>query len=222
MICRVTIDLASKISGLCLSMDNEIQKLEIMEDDYDPDGSIARWLKRITAFIGHPNKFDRLIVGIELTNFKSALVSTKHHYLAGGIVGIIKAYYPKANIKLFNSNQWQAMRLNATPRMVREDRKALSVKIAREELGNRFGYIDDNMADAYNINRVLDSLQSSYEIHEEKIRMTKETSKLKEKQHAARKRIIKLQEKLMTLDKVRNKKLIARLEQEIFDLKAGL
>lgn len=161
------------------------------------------------------NDYDKVCIGIEISNFSNAKLTQKFSLYAGLVIATFNQLAPNIYFKWFNSNQWQFLIGCKTT-----DERNVRKRKAKEwvsQFENVVGWEQDEI-DAYCIARNLNELNSTDEIKQQ----TKAKAKQKAKELTNK---IKIQNmvntrlmKIHRLDKVKNQRQIETLKKEIENL----
>lgn len=217
---KVGLDLATRKIGIAiLDQDNKLflkDKLDLLEWE---DKNIIPNIATIDSFVKSLKINQPFIVGIEVANFKNPQITQRFSYYAGVFTKSFHNWYPEEfqELKLFNANAWQFL-VGCKPNDERATRKAIARDFARD---NCFEYNDEwteDECDAYCISFLLNKIISTNQLYVNN--QKKRTVKGYKQAEISRiqKKIITRLEKISSLDQIRNKKQVNRLNNEINDL----
>lgn len=183
---KVGIDLSSTNTGLViLSDDNKL----IFHGNFQLwDKSSQKPLRVMVAELIDAiefkliNKSEQVFIGIELSDFKNAMLTTRFNLIAGAIFQELyhRIWDTLGNFKLFNSNEWQ-QHLGLKPSMERQFRKDTARQFTKS---NCLEYQDtwtEDECDAYCIAYFLEQLRDRTEMHQE-VKVRNKTKAKSEKQ----------------------------------------
>lgn len=217
---KVGIDLATrKIGVVVLDQDNKLifhNKWELLEWK---DTNIITNVMYIDKFVQSLKLNQPFTVGIELSNFKNPQMTQRFSYYAGAFTESFYKWYPEhfQELKLFNANAWQFL-IGCKPNDEREVRKEIAREFTRE---NCFEYTDEwseDECDAYCISFLLEKIISTNQmyVNNQKKRVAKGYKQAEVDR--IQKKIINRLEKINSLDKIRNRKQIEKLSNELKNL----
>lgn len=219
---RIGIDLSTTKTGIVALSDNmKVDKIPKTIIDNSKMKNINLVYKNfkielINFIKSLPTKIDtEFMVGIEISNFSNPKLTQQFSMYAGLIIAILNELNI-FNIKWFNCNQWQKL-IGCNVADKRDVRKLKAKEFAMSKKINCDNWTQDEI-DAYCIAYFLSELNSTLEIQE----MTKQKKLSKKqtlqnqlkKEHMVNTRLVKINR----LDKIKNKKQIERLKQEIENL----
>lgn len=214
---RIGIDLSTTLTGVALFYENKLlftKELKLWDINYTKMSHNIYVLTHLLyqemyEMVEGFNETQPITIGIELSNFSSAKLTTRFNFLAGMIVeaferstrDYIDTYgfskeFSDMEIKLFNANEW--FKYIGNLKLERFDRKRTSLEYAK----TKFGYNgnSDNIADAICIASLVDKCRDYQVINEEvkkQKQLKKETfrDKMKKKNE-----IIRLQQRIMNYE----------------------
>lgn len=218
---KVAIDLATKKIGVViLDQDNKLKWHEQWELYKWDDDVLMRNIGLIDDYVKSLTINQPFVLGIELSNFKNAQTTQRFSFYAGAFVTSFitnfKEYFQE--LKLFNSNAWQLM-IGCKPNDERDLRKALARAYTYD---NCYGYSDDWSEDecdafciAYNLEKIVSTTEQYNSNQKKRVAKGQKQAMIDKIQ----KMIITRLEKVNALDKVKNKKKIENLNNELQELK---
>ena len=215
---KIAIDLSSTVLGYCcLDQDNYFILSGIIEflpfgcDNFEAN---AKKISTFICFLFERFKNKELLIGFELTNFKSAMVSNRHNYYMGAVTQefINQNTSNKLVFKFFNANAWHC--LFGWNNKQRNELKQLSCEFFESKIG--YKPKTDDEADAFCICWTLEKIktteQTKIEVGEKKKLVLKN-----------KKELVKLQAMLIArMKKKQTPKVIKEIEEinkKIMELK---
>lgn len=158
-------------------------------------------------------------IGIELANFKNAMLTSRFSLYAGAFIEeLVKSNFVK-DIKCFNSNQWQQFVGIKISFDTRETTKAKAREFTRIHCREYNESWTEDLCDAYCIAYHLENVKSNEQKSNEIKKKKSEYVKLAQLRHKNNKMIETRLNKIQQLDSIKNKKLIDRLYNEIEELR---
>lgn len=217
---KVGIDLSTTNTGVVvLNKNNKLiykttfSFLEYKESNFKQNIKIIyENVKNILVHCGN-----EVMVGIEIANFRNAKLTNKFNLYAGALIATF--FLVKNNnyiFKTFNSNQWQRL-IGCPNKAPRKITKAYAKQFVLNINSNYQDWTQDEY-DAYCIAYFLQQLDTTFELHKKVIAKKRESTKQKLLELKKQKQINNRLQKITNLDKIKNKKLISRLENEIKEL----
>lgn len=189
---KVGIDLSSTNTGLViLSDDNKL----IFHGNFQLwDKSSQKPLRVMVAELIDAiefkliNKSEQVFIGIELSDFKNAMLTTRFNLIAGAIFQELyhRIWDTLGNYKLFNSNEWQ-QHLGLKPSAERQFRKSTARWFVKSNCLEYNENWTEDECDAYCIAYFLEKLRDRTQMHQE-VKAKKVQAK-KSKVHELREKI---------------------------------
>lgn len=158
-------------------------------------------------------------VGIELANFKNALLTSRFSLYAGAFIEELVKHNLIKEIKCFNSNQWQKFVGVNIGSDTRETTKAKAREFARTHCKEYNENWTEDLCDAYCIAYHLENVKSNEQKTNEIKHKKSEYVKQAQLKHKNNKMIETRLNKIQQLDSIKNKKKIDRLYNEIEELR---
>ena len=154
-------------------------------------------------------------VGIELANFKNAMLTSRFSLYAGAFIEELVKHNIIKEIKCFNSNQWQRFVGINIGNDTREITKQKARDFARTHCNDYNENWSEDLCDAYCIAYHLENVKSNEQKTNEIKHKKSEYVKLVQLKHKNNKMIESRIKKIQQLDSIRNKKQIDKLYNEI-------
>lgn len=229
---RVAIDLSSTKSGVAVGYDTWTNTFVVDTTESKTwDEYMWIWNCSLNDIMPelHPSGYDKLLLGIEVSNFSNPKLTQKFSTLAGIIMMWFRKWWPASlemETKTFNSNQWQMM-IGCKPSDEREIRKAKARMWAKKMsvMLNVDNYSQDEI-DAWCILKNLDNLNSTDEIKEITKQKKKTQEQIKKEKYrkmiSIQQKILVLQEELKNLSEEKNSRRIKTVLNKLDQLKGEL
>lgn len=216
---KIGIDLSSTKTGVCvLGPRNDLMLNYVISLDFKKTINcvVSQLNMQLSPLVDIIMKKENIMIGIELSNFSNPKLTQRFSLLAGMIISHLQSirFDTVIQYKMFNCNQWQKL-VGCKPSDKREVRKLKARQFAKSK--GVFNVSQDE-ADAYCIAYFLEDListeQSEIEHKQKKISQMKKVKDDLKRQMMVSKRLIQINK----LDKVKNKKKIETLKNEIYEL----
>lgn len=213
---KIAIDLSTTQTGVAVLDENNTLMMcfNINFRTYQ-DGNLYNNFKLIKNNVSFFKKYldEEIIVGIELSNFGNSKITNRFHLYAGAFITYFYECGIK-NIKFFPSTAWQHMiGLNSTH--TREMTKKRAREFMKDNCNEYQKDWSEDICDAYCIAYHLDKIKSTEQIANNKKIKNKFNKSVKNEIINLQKMINARLTKINKLDKIKNKKLITRLDKEI-------
>lgn len=244
---RLGIDLSTRNIGFCILNElNEVLHKSTLElspfsfDNSKMKSNISKIRNHLMSILDPDTlkycnmyEWNRLWVGIELSNYGNNMLTNHFHFYAGIIWDLLthrtnEKYsfcFHDVVVKCFNANQWM-YKCGIRPKDERDRRKKAVRKFVMEHSKEYDPTWTEDECDAYCIAYWLDELQNTDELHANVQKKKRDANKRTWLLYSLERKLTSKLAELASLDKVRNAKrietvkvIIEGLRKEISDVK---
>lgn len=221
---KIGIDLSTTNIGVSIHDVNDSKNIETFYikllpfNDTNLIGNCRILLHLTERIIRICDRFDkltirRLVVGIELSNFRNAKFTNRYSLYAGMLISHFSGLYFDVEFKMFNCSQWHKL-IGCSNKDPRDVCKYKAKQYAIKN-GNLPTNLSEDEYDAWCIAHLLECLETTEQTRERVKKGVKVSNLTKSKIIKLNKMKIDRLNKINKLDKIKNAKKIAKLEREI-------